>query len=154
MGIYTSYGAWKYSRTLAKERANVIVKVVNKVLSPQLAFDACVVTGTSGSWLGAALVAHPDWNDKLPLVLCRKPQESSHGPILEGESRANDCRRFLLIDDFVCTGETVRRVAGTLLSDDSRKQLVGVLEHQNLSRGVCEVLKSIPVEGLHIPCFG
>lgn len=127
--LYGCYGHWKYTRSSLKAVVGATVKAVHELLKdPQVpVFDGVCLSGTSGTWLGAALQLHQDWPEHLPVVLVRKAKESSHGSRVEGVASVS---RLLLIDDFVSSGETALRVRDTL--KDYSIGLVAVLEHAGL----------------------
>lgn len=74
-----------------------------------------------GIWLAGHLLEFG-----VPVVLVRKPGETPHGHEVEGPSSTN-IGRVLIVDDFVASGNTIRRMAGTLTMADIH--VVGVLEH-------------------------
>lgn len=124
MAIYASYGKWKYSAAVLRLRVEAVVARVRELRSKENGhFDVVVLSGTSGTWLGAALQMHPQWPSGLPIVLVRKSSESSHGSTVEGRVET-----ALLVDDFVCSGETVRRV-DEALQTYAGIHLMGVLSH-------------------------
>lgn len=79
-----------------------------KRLREELQFDAIAFRGSSGCALaypvGAAL--------EIPLIYVRKPEECSHGRPQEGFDGA--VRTYIIIDDFISTGKTVRTIMETL----------------------------------------
>ncbi len=87
-------------------------RIVNRILRTlrchikKTPFDAIVVRGLSGMLIGPEIAARMD----LPLIVCRKG-ESSHGNSDIEMSRAmylsNPSLRYVILDDFICSGETV-----------------------------------------------
>ena len=71
--------------------------------------DTVVVTGKSGIALAFALQMVMDFN----LVVVRKPGEGSHGAPVEGRS-GNDMFNYIILDDFISTGNTLHRVITSL----------------------------------------
>lgn len=71
-------------------------------------FDSIVVTGYSGAAFGS-VVAHALGK---ALVIVRKPTETANhsGHAIEG----NPGQRFVIIDDFISSGATVRRILDTM----------------------------------------
>ncbi len=68
-------------------------------------FDAIAFTGSSG-----AAVAFPlAMLFKIPLIYVRKDGETSHGSPVECNARCH-IKKYLIVDDFVSSGETVRRI--------------------------------------------
>jgi len=72
-------------------------------------FQAIAFTGSSGSAIGFLLgVAH-----QIPLIYVRKDKEESHGWPVEYNGKV-DVKRYLIVDDFVATGSTVRRIVNAI----------------------------------------
>ena len=87
----------------------LVKKAVKKL--KKLDFDSIAFRGVSGALI-APIVAY---KLKKPVTCIRKPTESSHGwTKLEG---AIGVERYIIIDDFICTGETVNEIHGALLAD-------------------------------------
>lgn len=77
----------------------------------KLKFDSIAYTGHSG-----ALVAIPVAIAlKKHLIIVRKPHEKSHGVAIEKD---NNAKRCLIVDDFIETGKTIRRIKKYLLLND------------------------------------
>lgn len=90
-------------------------------------FDAVVVTGVSGL-LAGPLVAHATGK---PLIVVRKPEDvSGHSrKRLEGFVPAKGEWKWLFVDDFIATGETLSRVASTIRSFHEGAELIGAWEY-------------------------
>jgi hypothetical protein len=135
--LSSSYSEWKYDRKALRERVAAIHEAIADPLLVKLTqpFDAIVLTGSSGTWLGSMLACTLD----VPVVLCRKDGERSHGPVFESRDTTR-VKRLLLVDDFVATGDTVRRVCTQWTdyaalragSDEDEYAIVGVLQHGHL----------------------
>lgn len=88
-------------------------KMVDKlILSAQkmrkeIGFDTIAFQGTSGS-AGAYILAKELY---VPLICIRKENEKSHyaqdNGLFEGSL---DAKRYIIVDDFICSGHTVRRI--------------------------------------------
>lgn len=71
--------------------------------------DAIAFTGSSG-----AVIAFPlALRYKLPLIMVRKPHEKSHGVELECNT-SELIKNFIIVDDFVCTGRTIRQILASI----------------------------------------
>lgn len=90
--------------------ANLVKRVVRNVrkLKRKLPFEAIAFSGTSGAALAYPLSVAL----KIPVICVRKPNERSHGQDVEGP--VMQLGRYLIVDDFVSTGKTVRHVAKRL----------------------------------------
>jgi adenine/guanine phosphoribosyltransferase-like PRPP-binding protein len=83
--------------------------------------DTVVVTGNSGISVAHAALMLIDF----PLVLVRKPNDCSNGHQIEGPT-SHILQRYVILDDLICSGDTVRRVQQTLLEYDEDTELAGV----------------------------
>lgn len=86
----------------------------------KLDFDTIVFSGMSG-----ALIA-PSLADALKkkLVMVRKDSDITHSCYrLEGD--LGGCR-YIIIDDQISSGETIKRIIRKMKEEDSQKELVGV----------------------------
>lgn len=126
-GLSVSPGyASKYAAPIVRQYARIAAANIKRRMR-ETGADTIVVQGTSGVSVGfAALMSHG-----FPLVMVRKPEENSHGSPVEGP-REHRVKRYIILDDFVDTGETVRRIAAklNLLADNSgvvRPECVGVI---------------------------
>jgi orotate phosphoribosyltransferase len=68
--------------------------------------EAVAVTGTSGVAIAWGLLARIDF----PIIHIRKRGESSHGSMIEAPNNMRRPRQYLILDDFVCTGESVSKI--------------------------------------------
>lgn len=99
----SSYGRWAFNPATAKATINDCLPRLLDFMKTVDA-DAIAVIGKSGEAFAhmAQMVG-----DGVPYVVFRKPGVSSHGASVEG---AGAYHRFVIVDDFVCSGETVRRL--------------------------------------------
>lgn len=122
---YESYGSWKHHGKRIGKRARTVAALLPEAMSRCNA-DHIVVCGTSGTWMAAAvLMLLPD----LRVIELHKDDTRRHGPRREGTLDA-DMHRGLIIDDCVCSGDTVR---GMIASSPAR--IVGVLLHDGAEQG-------------------
>lgn len=95
----------KKLRAVAKQLAKDIDK-----LQP----DAIAVRGKSGIALAFAISMVSD----IPIITVRKPNESSHGTDVEGaalsSTQEEGVLRYLIVDDFVASGDTALAIANKL----------------------------------------
>ncbi len=125
LSVYPGYAS-KYAAQIVRQYASVAADNIQRRMR-ETGADTIVVQGTSGVSIGfAALMLHD-----FPLVMVRKPDENSHGSPVEGP-RGHKVKRYIILDDFVDTGETVRRIVAklNLLADNegaARPECVGVL---------------------------
>lgn len=105
-------------RTLRKTISSVkdlVLKLKEKVL-----FDAIAFQGSSGSAIAFSVSAAT----QIPLILVRKEEEVSHGRKIEGTKK--DIKRYIIIDDFICSGTTVQRILDKI-NDEADIHCVGII---------------------------
>lgn len=106
MRVYSGY-ATGYSPDRVEAAAHKVASMVRQAKANGV--DTFVVHGNSGVPAGFAALMLEDFN----LVLVRKDNDASHGAPIEGP----DCHEFdkyMVIDDFVCTGGTIRRIVNKI----------------------------------------
>jgi orotate phosphoribosyltransferase-like protein len=84
--------------------AQRIAETLPKLLAEYDA-QAVVVTGKSGMSVAFAAMMLAD----IPLIVVRKRGENAHGEMIEGVTSV-EVRRYIILDDFVSSGATVRTV--------------------------------------------
>lgn len=100
------------------------VRRTTRLLRPHLdKFDSIVVTGVSGLVVGPAAALRL----KKPLVVVRKPDDSSTHSARKVEGHMRLGKRALFVDDFVSSGETQRRVEDVIERHGAR--VVGVVAY-------------------------
>lgn len=99
----SSYGWGVYS---PKEFKNYMQKCLKKIVSLQkhLGFEGIAFSGNSGSSLG--ILAYYE-HGIFPLYV-RKLGEKHHGSLIEGFSPKSGIRKYLIVDDLIATGSTIR----------------------------------------------
>lgn len=131
MIVYDGYAS-NYTRNSGNSSVIKLARRVAgalKIMQEQLHFDAVVVHGNSGVSIGfAALVMH-DFN----LVLLRKDNDNSHGSPIEGPNGLN-MQSYIILDDFIGTGATVRRIISKIdqlaAQKGSKAVCAGVLQYK------------------------
>lgn len=97
------YSSYQFNERF-RENAGYAAKRIKETLA-RFDAQAVVVTGKSGMALafGAKMLVN------FPLVVVRKAGDSSHGFRIEGtpDTRVD---RYVILDDFVVSGDTVRRI--------------------------------------------
>lgn len=106
----------EYAALANKVAANVLT------LKKRLKFDAIAFTGASGS-----AMAYPvSMLTGIPLLLVRKRDEQTHGSRVEGPNGAN-IKKYAIIDDFICSGSTVKRIIEALSAEDQTMRCVCIM---------------------------
>jgi adenine/guanine phosphoribosyltransferase-like PRPP-binding protein len=72
-------------------------------LKESLQFDAIAFSGSSGCAVAFNLAAR----HRIPLVYVRKSNEDSHGSSVECNVKTLHVRKYLIVDDFIDSGNTV-----------------------------------------------
>ncbi len=68
------------------------------------AIESIVVTGLSGSIVGAVLLA----NHGIPVIHVRKPEEKAHGSKIQGVIKENF--NYAIVDDLISSGTTIKHI--------------------------------------------
>lgn len=143
------YGAWKFNADEIAERFDRVKYGISQVEKMKIRYDAIVVHGTSGTWLGALLVMAG-----YKVVMLRKDRERTHGLIIEGTLSEKQLDRFIFVDDMIVSGNTVKNVREALLLHakeyDSIQppRIVAVVLH---AQGGDDTIRNIPVFGYNPP---
>jgi phosphoribosylpyrophosphate synthetase len=114
-------------------------------------FDTIVFTGNSGAALAYTLA----YKLGLPL-LCVRKQDNSHylrrSNLLEGNVSTS---RYIIVDDFIDTGTTVKHVVGYIKEHLPKATCVGVLLYLYSQSAASEICSSaIHTIGVKIPIYG
>jgi len=99
-------------RKLVNKVSKAILKIHNKT---KLSHIVC--TGISGQGMAWPV----GYVTKIPVAVIRKSGERSHGNPVEG---SGILKNFVIIDDFICSGNTIKRILKLLSSkeEDPRKR--------------------------------
>ena len=107
MRVYSGgYNDYQYEPRELRRIAKGVALDIPSVLRASGA-DVVVVSGKSGISMAFAVTMLIDF----PLIVVRKPGESSHGNTIEGR---NDFDSYIILDDFVDTGATIDRIIHTI----------------------------------------
>ena len=90
-----------------EEYRRLIKRITKKVLllKKTLKFHAIAFRGTSGAAMAYPISAATS----IPLICVHKPVDKSHGGLVEGSSKI-DVKKYIIIDDFIATGATIRAI--------------------------------------------
>jgi adenine/guanine phosphoribosyltransferase-like PRPP-binding protein len=104
-------------------------------------FDAIAFTGTSG----AALAYPLSINLKLPLICVRKTLDGNHyNRELEGVTNA---RTYLIVDDFIASGNTIRKITKTIDKNSGAKP-AGIFLYSARGATGAKMWDGIPLLGI------
>ena len=109
--LTNSYHSHLVSPRELKKTVDKVAKAVNKIHAKgKLSHILC--TGISGQ----AISWPVSYVTKIPVVIVRKPRESTHGNEVEGEGVL---KNFIIIDDFISEGTTVKRLIKVMKAQES-----------------------------------
>lgn len=107
-------------------------RVINRIRDEGLEFDSIAFRGVSGGLIAPAVCMVLD---KYPIVVRKYDDEEAHSShLVEGyEATA----RYLIIDDLIDTGDTIRQILRDVRQYLSRGAVcVGVITYDNYGAGV------------------
>lgn len=114
---------------IPKDSREYAVKQAIKVLK-KLEFDTIAFRGISGALI-APIVAY-EMNKEIGLI--RKPKENSHSNYeYEGFTEA---KRFIALDDFVCTGETMAETIRVFRLHNPEAKFIGAYFYNSSFSGL------------------
>ena len=85
-------------------------------LRKKLMFDAIAFSGSSG----AAIAFHLSIEHNIPIIYIRKQDEKSHGLRVEANTQRLPIKKYLIVDDFICSGSTIKHIYSTIKSAAER----------------------------------
>ena len=96
-------------------------EIINRTIKylKGIKFNSVVVSGASGLAIGPIIA----YKLRKNLVIIRKPKEKTHSDdMVEGQLG----KSYIIIDDFIDTGATIRRILRTIAKDGQWAKCVGV----------------------------
>lgn len=103
--IPNSYGWTNHNPAALVQLMHKSIKRLTR-LREALKFDTIAFTGISGAPLAFSASAALNTNT----MYIRKPGENSHGHQVECNSLNGEIRRYIIVDDFIDSGETCRSI--------------------------------------------
>jgi hypoxanthine phosphoribosyltransferase len=103
------------------ESFKALVKNTSKalgILKKKLKFNCLAATGNSGNLLAGAL----SYKLGLPLLIVRKNNDHCHDDLKVNGFRPDEVVRYLIIDDLVSSGNTVRRIMDQIKAAGERER--------------------------------
>ena len=98
-------------------------------------FEAIAFRGMSGALVSIPLALKMG----KTLIMVRKPDEDTHSSYpVEGDTQA---KRYVIVDDFVASGDTVKAVKRAVLKFAPDSECIGVLEVNNIESHIFEQFK-------------
>ena len=115
--IQTDYLDSVYGRTFYIKLPQAVKFL--KQLRKKVNFDAIAFTGTSGAGFAFPL----SYLLRVPLICVRKKTSSHCHLAIEGTL---DSKRYLIVDDFIASGATIRKIRKTIRNNRDTKKAVPV----------------------------
>lgn len=112
MGTSHSYYHSKWAGS-PRSLQNVARKVTKAIRESDVQFDAIACRGVSGIVVASAVASRL----AKQLIVVRKPDVKSHADVT-AEGRPLSDYTYIVIDDFICSGATIRETMKTLLTDE------------------------------------
>ena len=101
-----------------KARTKAIIKSVCHLRPMAHTFDSIVCCGTSGLLVAPQIAEILD----KPIVVVRKDQKCYSDFFVEGVAP----NRYIIVDDFICTGNTIRYIMDSISEDSPSSRCYGV----------------------------
>ena len=124
MRIENSYHNIIFAPSKLKKKADSVSKKILK-LQKELGFDAIAITGVSGAGIGFAV----SYITGIPCIYVRKSKNKTHGKLIEGPNK--DIKSYIILDDFIVTGETIKRVVKNLKSQYKTIECCGIFVYDS-----------------------
>jgi hypothetical protein len=106
---------------LDRNQANIVIKAMVKLIkASQIEFDAIAFRGMSGALI-APIIAY---KMNKPIIMVRKKGGSHSSSTIEGYKNA---KTYIVIDDFVCGGDTIKTIINTIFDGDSNGDFKGAI---------------------------
>lgn len=149
MRVYHSaYHDVTYNPRKLKERIDRVAKALLKLRKNEVSFNAIAFRGSSGASVAYAVSAKTG----IPLAYVRK-ERNHNGDKVEGTD--NNVRNYIILDDFISSGDTVRLIAKAMTSKAEdlwyldQPRCVGIALYNDKSRAGTEW----KVQGKFVPIF-
>lgn len=148
------YSDVQYNTGILRSHAQMLADFIPRMMQEYDA-DCIAVMGKSGISLAFATLMLIDF----PIMVVRKRGENSHGNPIEG-THMHVAKRYLILDDFVSSGETVRNIVSLINEKASFSQngfvpqCAAVLAYKSTGKGSDvriddEGYIRVPIRGLH-----
>ena len=102
-----------------KSRNKIIIKAICDLRKIKDSFDTIACCGVSGLMVVPQIA---EILDKHILVVRKKGEKCYSDFLMEGVAPY----RYIIVDDLVCSGNTIRRIKNTIYEDNPRASCVGV----------------------------
>lgn len=155
------YSRNQYDYNLLRARANELAEAIPRLMRETNA-DAIAVTGKSGQ----ALAFATSMLIGFPLIVVRKPNDGSHSWERVEGTEGVEVKRYLVLDDFVSSGTTIRNIVGAI-DNRAHKLMVGKVtcvgvicymkKHSSIHDERCRIYEQGEVETAderYVPMFG
>ena len=118
---FFSYGGYGWAGNKPdslQEKLREAIPAFNRLRS-EVNFDAIAFTGSSGACIAFVLA----YETRIPLLYVRKAGEKSHGSRLECNLVDGSIKKYLIVDDFIDSGETICKMVKSINRNCARKSM-------------------------------
>ncbi len=116
---------------------NNLIKSI-KLFKKKNKFDCIAFRGMSGA--GAAFPVAAALN--IPLLMCRKDDQSHANRKVEGFIYT---KKYIIIDDFIVSGETINSINKNISKLSSQSELVGIFLYNSRDREKRKFWNNVPI---------
>jgi len=117
--VWSGYG-WTTHNPESWTKKIQLTAVKVQHLREEMGFKALACCGSSGMMAAAVLTVALD----IPVIYVRKQNENSHGSSVESNSVGIAIPKYLIVDDFACTGATLDRIVEGIEKFADRNNMV------------------------------
>lgn len=108
--IFSRYLDKIFEKKALQETVKQAIKYLQQI-NEKYPFDFIAFTGNSGAGLSFIL----NYLTKYPIVLVRKSSDKTHGYEIEGTNIKCNGKKYLIVDDLIDSGNTVKFITSKLL---------------------------------------
>ena len=126
--------AWYLSAYLCPKALQYRIPLASQLVS-KVNPDALACRGISGALVGSGISLLTG----KPLIVVRKEAEKRHSGLPVEGVMGPDFINYLIVDDFICSGDTVQDIIQNMHKDRPLMKCLGAMEVSKLEEKVCQV---------------
>jgi adenine/guanine phosphoribosyltransferase-like PRPP-binding protein len=128
------------------ELLDIAVRTAQRKLN-KYEFDSIACRGMSGTLFSGALASRMKKN----LILVRKEKDDSHASNMRVEG-AIESEKYIIIDDFICSGQTIKAILDNVKHFATSAQCVGVYFYYDIDEPLFYT-KRLKYAKINLPCL-